>query len=374
MFSSILMKSENICHKYFFTFFASLVIFERLLFADMDMKVSMMIRLLEEDGDSFAKKAEMYFQKRPELLKLVEEFYRAYRALDERYDHATVALRQAHRTIQEAFPNQIPSMRTDASNSASSDDLQKEAYDVDAPNIVSIKSNGKARKVLNFLEEDGKGYDKADLNYKIEGENGEAISLQCQKLLEKISNLELEISRAQEENEKINSELERCLIFEQKVNVLTKQMNERGEEIETLKHRSEEADLKNCSLIEDLHKVEEQNESLSKELRSNQEELEEERILKVKAEEALKSSEKLNLSHQRELKVLFSDLQMKSENLSDLEDKVEKLEVDNQSLTAQLQQKIMVSQGESYDLELKLKCIVDQILGIGLSEESFKCQ
>ena len=155
-------------------------------------------------------------------------------------------------------------------------------------------------------------------------------------------------------------------------NVLTKQMNERGEEIETLKHRSEEVDLKNCSLIEDLHKVEEQNENLSKELRSNQEELEEERILKVKAEEALKSSEKLNLSHQRELKVLFSDLQMKSENLSDLEDKVEKLEVENQSLTAQLQQKIMVSQGESSDLELKLKCIVDQILGIGLSEESFQ--
>ena len=209
MFSSILMKSENICHKYFFTFFASLVIFERLLFADMDMKVSMMSRLLEEDGDSFAKKAEMYFQKRPELLKLVEE---------------------------------------------------------------------------------------------------------------------------------------------------------------TLKHRSEEADLKNCSLIEDLHKVEEQNENLSKELWSNQEELEEERILKVKAKEALKSSEKLNVSHQRELKVLFSDLQMKSENLSDLEDKVEKLEVENQSLTAQLQQKIMVSQGESSDLELKLKCIVDQILGI-----SFDC-
>ena len=101
---------------------------------------------------------------------------------------------------------------------------------------------------------------------------------------------------------------------------------------------------------------------------------------------------------------------MKSENLSDLEDKVEKLEVENQSLTAQLlsststiknlqddistlnvtligleeeakerenemamlQQKIMVSQGESSDLELKLKCIVDQILGIGLSEEWFQ--
>ncbi|XP_042417725.1 protein NETWORKED 1A-like [Zingiber officinale] len=76
--------------------------------ADIDDKVKAMIMLIEEDADSFAKKAEMYFKKRPELMKLVEEFYRAYRALAERYDHATGALRQAQQTIAEAFPNQIP--------------------------------------------------------------------------------------------------------------------------------------------------------------------------------------------------------------------------------------------------------------------------
>ncbi|WOK91767.1 protein NETWORKED 1B-like isoform X1 [Canna indica] len=73
----------------------------------MDDNIKAMIMLIEEDADSFAKKAEMYYKKRPELMKLVEEFYRAYRALAERYDHATGALRQAHRTIAEAFPNQI---------------------------------------------------------------------------------------------------------------------------------------------------------------------------------------------------------------------------------------------------------------------------
>ncbi|RWW18111.1 hypothetical protein GW17_00017918 [Ensete ventricosum] len=74
----------------------------------IDDKVKAMIRLIEEDADSFAQRAEMYYKKRPELMKLVEEFYRAYRALAERYDHSTGALRQAHRTIAEAFPNQIP--------------------------------------------------------------------------------------------------------------------------------------------------------------------------------------------------------------------------------------------------------------------------
>src|SRR6185295_16147493 len=59
---------------------------------DMDTKVKAMIKLINEDADSFARRAEMYYKKRPELMKLVEEFYRAYRALAERYDQATGAL------------------------------------------------------------------------------------------------------------------------------------------------------------------------------------------------------------------------------------------------------------------------------------------
>ncbi|KAL3812580.1 hypothetical protein ACJIZ3_013848 [Penstemon smallii] len=75
---------------------------------DMDSKVKTMIKLIEEDADSFARRAEMYYKKRPELMKLVEEFYRAYRALAERYNHATGELRHAHRTIAKAFPDQVP--------------------------------------------------------------------------------------------------------------------------------------------------------------------------------------------------------------------------------------------------------------------------
>ncbi|GER24858.1 kinase interacting (KIP1-like) family protein [Striga asiatica] len=82
---------------------------------DMDSKVKSMIKLIEEDADSFARRAEMYYKKRPELMKMVEEFYRAYRALAERYDHATGVIRHAHRTMSEAFPNQVPLMFGDES-------------------------------------------------------------------------------------------------------------------------------------------------------------------------------------------------------------------------------------------------------------------
>ncbi|XP_010510353.1 PREDICTED: protein NETWORKED 4B-like [Camelina sativa] len=62
----------------------------------MDDRVNHMLKLIEEDADSFAKKAQMYFQKRPELLQLVEEFYRMYRALAERYDQASGELQKNH--------------------------------------------------------------------------------------------------------------------------------------------------------------------------------------------------------------------------------------------------------------------------------------
>ncbi|VAH73074.1 unnamed protein product [Triticum turgidum subsp. durum] len=61
---------------------------------EMDKQVKEMVQLIEEDGDSFAKKAQMYYQRRPVLVTHVENFYRMYRALAERYDNVTGELRK----------------------------------------------------------------------------------------------------------------------------------------------------------------------------------------------------------------------------------------------------------------------------------------
>ncbi|KAM3338548.1 hypothetical protein P3S68_030634 [Capsicum galapagoense] len=74
---------------------------------DMQGKVESVIKLIEQDGDSFAKRAEMYYKKRPELINFVEESYRAYRALAERYDHLSKELQTANNTIATIFPEQI---------------------------------------------------------------------------------------------------------------------------------------------------------------------------------------------------------------------------------------------------------------------------
>ncbi|KAJ8540144.1 hypothetical protein K7X08_026533 [Anisodus acutangulus] len=74
---------------------------------DMQEKVESVVKLIEEDGDSFAKKAEMYYKKRPELINFVEESYHAYRALAKRYDHLSKELQAANNTIAAVFPRQI---------------------------------------------------------------------------------------------------------------------------------------------------------------------------------------------------------------------------------------------------------------------------
>ncbi|XP_077217024.1 kinase interacting (KIP1-like) family protein [Tasmannia lanceolata] len=75
---------------------------------DMEEKVKYTLKVIEEDGDSFAKRAEMYYRKRPELISFVEESYRAYRALAERYDHISGELQNASNTLATVFPEKVP--------------------------------------------------------------------------------------------------------------------------------------------------------------------------------------------------------------------------------------------------------------------------
>ncbi|MED6132149.1 hypothetical protein PIB30_016571 [Stylosanthes scabra] len=53
---------------------------------ELNKKTQAMLKVIEQDADSFAQRAEMYYKKRPELLSLVEDFYRTHRLLAERYD------------------------------------------------------------------------------------------------------------------------------------------------------------------------------------------------------------------------------------------------------------------------------------------------
>uniref|UniRef100_A0ACD5WNU4 Uncharacterized protein n=1 Tax=Avena sativa TaxID=4498 RepID=A0ACD5WNU4_AVESA len=74
---------------------------------DVENRVKIMLKLLGEEADSFGKRAEMYYRRRPEVINHVEDVYRAYRALVERYDHLSKELHKANHTIATACPDEV---------------------------------------------------------------------------------------------------------------------------------------------------------------------------------------------------------------------------------------------------------------------------
>ncbi|XP_020983708.2 protein NETWORKED 2A-like [Arachis duranensis] len=103
---------------------------------DMEERVFDTLRTLQDEGDSFATRAEMYYKKRPELVSFVEESFRSYRALAERYDKLSKDLQSANRTIASVFPDQVH-YRTEEED----EDDDEEEEEKGSNDALSPKSN-----------------------------------------------------------------------------------------------------------------------------------------------------------------------------------------------------------------------------------------
>ncbi|KAL9327387.1 hypothetical protein ACSQ67_008032 [Phaseolus vulgaris] len=107
---------------------------------DMEEKVHAVLKLLEEEGDSFAKRAEMYYKRRPELISFVEESFRSYRSLADRYDHISTELQNANNTIASVCPDQVPYMQEEEEDSPRPKTPRKmgEGYKPNVPNVPKV--------------------------------------------------------------------------------------------------------------------------------------------------------------------------------------------------------------------------------------------
>ncbi|KAK1393006.1 NAB domain-containing protein [Heracleum sosnowskyi] len=74
---------------------------------DMEEKVEYVLNVINEDGDSFMMKADMFFRRRPELVSFIEDCLHGYRALARRYDKLSMVMQNANRTIASAFPEKM---------------------------------------------------------------------------------------------------------------------------------------------------------------------------------------------------------------------------------------------------------------------------
>ncbi|CAH8282359.1 unnamed protein product [Eruca vesicaria subsp. sativa] len=182
----------------------------------MDDRVSHMLKLIEEDADSFAKKAQMYYQKRPELIHLVEEFYRMYRALAERYDQASGELKN--------FSSGIQSQASLEQSSPTSQEKSKE--EEDSSSLTDSGSDSDSKSVPD--DEDG---DEAlirrmgDLELELQETKQKLLQQENNNtdLLNKITVYEGELKEAnekihmhEEEIANLKIELQSCMSSEQK--------------------------------------------------------------------------------------------------------------------------------------------------------------
>ncbi|XP_047329653.1 protein NETWORKED 1D [Impatiens glandulifera] len=403
---------------------------------DMDSKVKAMIKLIEEDADSFARRAEMYYKKRPELMKLVEEFYRAYRALAERYDNATGVLKQAHKTMSEAFPNQMPMLLGDDSETDTQtpekDDAGKRngGYSEESDSVTNRFDSIKSRRGLNFNEVDDSSseeihrlekeiqtlkeslakletekvigqdeYQKSQkqlsiiheelskaqtsssgLNERADRAEGqvqslrevidklneakEASLLQYEQCLEKISNLERDLSDSKEKTEELTNqatiaetdvqsvkqelasvELEKTAAFGQytealeKISALDAKLLVAQEDSRRFKEQAEKAESEVESLKQALHKTKEEKE-----------------VAALNYQQCLETISSLQLNiHclEEEINKLKSEIENNVEKLKDAEEKRLLLEQSNQSLHSELESAAMKMSSQGHELTEK---------------------
>uniref|UniRef100_A0A0E0EY17 NAB domain-containing protein n=1 Tax=Oryza meridionalis TaxID=40149 RepID=A0A0E0EY17_9ORYZ len=346
---------------------------------DMDSKVKAMIKLLNEDADSFARRAEMYYKKRPELMKLVEEFYRAYRALAERYDQATGALRQAHKSISEAFPNQMPPMSDESPSSSGQevephtpdlptftrppfdlDDLQKDGVGGVSPQQFTSKRNGthpeeasalpnrkgfdvKVRKGLSFGSPEVKGSDAVsnemvNLQQEIARLLAESNSMKQQILSEseRANKAENEIQVLKDTVLKLNSDKDTSLLqYNQSTERLSTLESELSKAQDDLKKLTDEmatevqklssAEARNSEIQSELEALDQKVKMQQEELEQKQKELksfnltfQEEQDKRTQAESALLSEGKELAQCQQEVQRLTMEIQMANEKLNEL--------------------------------------------------------
>ncbi|CAM0949034.1 unnamed protein product [Alopecurus aequalis] len=211
--------------------------------SDTDSKIKVMIKIIDEDADSFARRAEMYYKRRPELMSLLEELYRAYRALAERYDHAAGELRQAHRKMAEVFPDEylldldddLPSETTSSETDSDSrgdmtpffrsfistgDSKKRSKDDQDHEKLqkeissLSQENQDLKRKISSVLERSESAESEVLCLKKTlaqqESEREAAVS-QCQQSTDRLQNLKSEIFHTQEEFKKLKEEMQNGL-------------------------------------------------------------------------------------------------------------------------------------------------------------------
>jgi len=265
---------------------------------EMDKQVKEMLKLIEDEGDSFAKKAEMYYQRRPLLVTHVENFYRMYRALAERYDNVTGELRK----------NLPSSLQSQGSGISETDSETQSISPSPEPNMEQKTPKQKRKtRAVGFDVFLGSG-GSSDISKK--GSDGSSSSS---------SDSDSEVDEGSEENGNGIS-----FIMNGRINELEEELQEARQQIEALEEKNMHCQCE--KLEESLKQVSSEKEDLVAAVLANKNELE-----GLKGDLAKVTGEKLQLEAQ------VKELEQASQSLDDSSAEIMKLQDIIKNLQARLQ-------------------------------------
>jgi len=265
---------------------------------EMDKQVKEMLKLIEDEGDSFAKKAEMYYQRRPLLVTHVENFYRMYRALAERYDNVTGELRK----------NLPSSLQSQGSGISETDSETRSISPSPEPNMEQKTPKQKRKtRAVGFDVFLGSG-GSSDISKK--GSDGSSSSS---------SDSDSEVDEGSEENGNGIS-----FIMNGRINELEEELQEARQQIEALEEKNMHCQCE--KLEESLNQVSSEKEDLVAAVLANKNELE-----GLKGDLAKVTGEKLQLEAQ------VKELEQASQSLDDSSAEIMKLQDIIKNLQARLQ-------------------------------------
>jgi len=176
--------------------------------------VKEMLQLIEEDGDSFAKKAQMYYQRRPMLITHVENFYRMYRALAERYDNVTGELRKNIPTRLQSTTSSEYGSELQRSPSPSPEPLQRSWTREQSPRAAGfdffLSNRNNDSPVSRKEPEDLASQSESDAKSEDGDDDGIAYTLH-QRVLELEDELNMTNQKLQDANQKLEALEEKSL-------------------------------------------------------------------------------------------------------------------------------------------------------------------
>nr|XP_043638131.1 kinase-interacting protein 1-like [Erigeron canadensis] len=340
---------------------------------DMEEKVEYILKIITEDGDSFRTRAEQYYRKRPELVNFVEDTFRGYRSLAERYDHLSRDLQSANRTIASVFPEKVQMSfdeddYEDFTSNLDEDEMKiptnsnvplplpmppKRNHNPKMENVVQAMIKQKSKMPTKMMSK--RGLIKIGVDEKTSRPVSKSSGLSKDEALEEINKLQKDILGFQTEKEFVKSSYENTL---SKYWEIENSINEMHVKISDLQHEFGAGAMiedKDAQTLMSSSALKMCKETLIK-MKNNHKRFRKEAIVQhKKADEIRKTYEALIASNKSK-----SDFEETMEHVKDKKAKIEKKDMNAQMESTESQ---TMNQKEDEDIKDRESRIKEGILG-----------